>query len=91
MTEDWPADPSERLTRLVHDLRTPLTIVAGFAELLERGGPALAEERREEYLRRVSQGAQDMKELLDEERADRLAQELREDRARREADDAAGD
>ena len=38
--------PDERLARLVHDLRTPLTIVQGFAELLDRGDATLDEERR---------------------------------------------
>ena len=46
----WPADPNERIARLVHDLRTPLTIVQGFAELLGRGAVTLDEERRAEYL-----------------------------------------
>jgi len=68
----WPADPEERLTRLVHDLRTPLTIVQGFAELLERGDAAVTDERRVEYLERIGQAAREMKEILDGEREDRL-------------------
>ena len=51
----WPTDPDERLARLVHDLRTPLTIVQGFAELLDRGHTTLDEERRSEYLGRIAQ------------------------------------
>jgi signal transduction histidine kinase len=73
---DWPADPHERLARLVHDLRTPLTIVQGFAELLDRGASTLDEERRAEYLGRVAQASREMKEILDEERDDRLSSEL---------------
>ncbi|MBI5105394.1 MAG: hypothetical protein HZB46_10530 [Solirubrobacterales bacterium] len=69
----WPADPEERLTKLVHDLRTPLTIVQGFAELLERGAGALDDERRQEYLVRVANAAREMKDLLDAEREDRLS------------------
>lgn len=69
----WPADPSERLSRLVHDLRTPLTIVQGFAELLDRGGASLDAERHAEYLGRILQAGREMKEILDAEREDRLS------------------
>jgi signal transduction histidine kinase len=73
---DWPTDPNERLGRLVHDLRTPLTIVQGFAELLDRGAATLDEERRSEYLGRIAQAGREMKEILDDEREDRLSSEL---------------
>jgi signal transduction histidine kinase len=73
---DWPADPHERLGRLVHDLRTPLTIVQGFAELLERGASTLDDERRAEYLGRIAQAGREMKDILDDEREDRLSSEL---------------
>jgi signal transduction histidine kinase len=69
----WPEEPAERLSRLVHDLRTPLTIVQGFAELLDRGGATLDEERRGEYLGRILQAGREMKDILDEEREDRLS------------------
>jgi signal transduction histidine kinase len=69
----WPADPDERLARLVHDLRTPLTIVQGFAELLDRGSATLDDARRSEYLGRIAQAGREMKDILDEERADRLS------------------
>jgi signal transduction histidine kinase len=69
----WPADPSERLARLVHDLRTPLTIVQGFAELLDRGAVTLDEERRSEYLGRIAQAGREMKDILDDERQSRLS------------------
>lgn len=72
----WPSDPHERLARLVHDLRTPLTIVQGFAELLERGGASLDDERRTEYLGRIAAAGREMKDILDEEREDRLSSEL---------------
>lgn len=74
--QPWPADPHERLARLVHDLRTPLTIVQGFAELLERGASSLDDERRTEYLGRIAAAGREMKDILDEEREDRLSSEL---------------
>ena len=72
----WPTDPDERLARLVHDLRTPLTIVQGFAELLARGATALDDPRRAEYLGRIAAAGREMKDILDEEREDRLSSEL---------------
>jgi signal transduction histidine kinase len=69
----WPADPDERLARLVHDLRTPLTIVQGFAELLDRGHTTLDEGRRSEYLGRIAAAGREMKDILDDEREDRLS------------------
>jgi signal transduction histidine kinase len=69
----WPTDPDERLAKLVHDLRTPLTIVQGFAELLDRGHTTLDEDRRSEYLGRIAQAGREMKDILDAEREDRLA------------------
>lgn len=69
----WPSDPDERLAKLVHDLRTPLTIVQGFAELLDRGHTTLDESRRAEYLGRIAQAGREMKEILDDEREDRLS------------------
>ena len=65
------AQDDERLTKLVHDLRTPLTVVAGFAELLQRRGADLPPEQRDEYLSRIVDGAQEMRSILDEERATR--------------------
>ena len=49
--------------RLRHDLRTPLTIIAGFAELLA-GEQAVPEEQRREFARRIVNAADDMRELL---------------------------
>jgi signal transduction histidine kinase len=81
--EPWPDDLDERLARLVHDLRTPLTIAAGFADLLLTGG-GLPEDRQREYLERIAAATRDMKGLLDDERADRLGRRLREEREARE-------
>jgi signal transduction histidine kinase len=69
----WPTDPDARLARLVHDLRTPLTIVQGFAELLDRAGSGLDDARRTEYLGRIAAAGREMKEILDSERHDRLS------------------
>jgi signal transduction histidine kinase len=66
MTED------ERLVSLVHDLRTPLTIVQGFADLLSRRAATLTEEERNEYVARIAAAANDMKAILDDERSQRL-------------------
>jgi|tagenome__1003787_1003787.scaffolds.fasta_scaffold19498924_2 two-component system OmpR family sensor kinase len=54
------------MSRLVHDLRTPLAIVAGFAELLERRGDQLTPEQQAEYLTRIRESAARMGELLDD-------------------------
>lgn len=63
----------ERLVDLVHDLRTPLTIVQGFADLLARRSSSLTEEQREEYVQRIAAAAAEMKAILDAERAQRLS------------------
>jgi signal transduction histidine kinase len=57
---------SERdpVSALVHDLRTPLAVVSGFAELLERRGDALSAEQRAEYLARIVQCAREMDAIL---------------------------
>jgi signal transduction histidine kinase len=49
--------------RLRHDLRTPLTIIAGFAELLAAEQP-LTDDQRREYARRIVNAAEDMRQAL---------------------------
>jgi signal transduction histidine kinase len=66
------ADHDELLVSLVHDLRTPLTIVQGFADLLARRGPSLTDEQRQEYVDRIAVAAAEMKQILDAERSQRL-------------------
>ena len=50
--------------RLRHDLRSPLTIVAGFAELLasER---EISDELRRDYAERILTAAQELRAMLD--------------------------
>jgi signal transduction histidine kinase len=61
VTED--ADPDRR-RRLRHDLRTPLTIVSGFAEVLAAERP-ISEADRREYASRIHAAAIEIGELVD--------------------------
>ena len=54
----------ERRRRLRHDLRTPLTIVAGFAEVLAAERP-LSDADRREYASRIQAAAVEIGELVD--------------------------
>ena len=49
--------------RLRHDLRTPLTIIVGFAELLA-GEQPVPDDQRREFARRIVDAAVNMRELL---------------------------
>jgi signal transduction histidine kinase len=60
---DEPADDERR--RLRHDLRTPLTIVTGFAELLASDKP-ITEANRREYAARIRAAAEELRTMLDE-------------------------
>jgi signal transduction histidine kinase len=57
--------PDADLRTLVHDLRTPLTIVEGFSDLLLRRGVELDASQRDEYAGRIAAAAREMRELLD--------------------------
>jgi K+-sensing histidine kinase KdpD len=59
------ADADERLRTLVHALRTPLTIVEGFADALARRGEEMSREEHAEYLERIGDAAREMRDLLD--------------------------
>ncbi len=63
------SDRAEELSRLRHDLRTPLTIVMGFAELLGTERP-LADADRREYAQRVLSAAGEIRALIDGARLD---------------------
>ena len=60
-----PAEDEDPLGSLVHALRTPLTIVEGFADALSRRGTQMSEEERAEYLERIGDAAREMRDLLD--------------------------
>jgi signal transduction histidine kinase len=57
-------DDDER-RRLRHDLRTPLTIVSGFAEVLAAERP-ISETDRREYASRIHAAAVEIGELVEE-------------------------
>ena len=54
------------LRRLIHDLRSPVAVIDGFAQLLQRGAATLTEEQRADYTRRIADAAAEMKALLDD-------------------------
>jgi len=66
-----PEDPEERLVALVHALRTPLTVVGGFADLLESRGESLSLEQRAELIEKLVAGVREMRAILDAEYGDR--------------------
>ena len=58
---------NDELRALVHDLRTPLTIVLGFSDLLVRRGAELGADERDDYARRIAAAAGEMQTRLDRE------------------------
>jgi signal transduction histidine kinase len=61
--EDLVLDAEAR-RRLRHDLRTPLTIVAGFAEVLAADRPMSDDDRRD-FAARIVHAAGEIKDLID--------------------------
>jgi signal transduction histidine kinase len=57
------------LNRLRHDLRTPLTVVIGFAELLA-SDRELGDAERRDYAQRVLNAGFEIRELIDAARLD---------------------
>jgi signal transduction histidine kinase len=55
----------ESLRRLRHDLRTPLTIVAGFAEVLA-ADRQISEADRREFAARIQDAAGEIRKLIDD-------------------------
>jgi signal transduction histidine kinase len=51
--------------RLRHDINTPLTIVAGFSEVLAADRP-ISEEARRDYAARIHAAAEELREMIDE-------------------------
>jgi signal transduction histidine kinase len=52
------------LSRLRHDLRTPLTVVIGFAEIMASNRPLTDDERRD-YAQRVLSAAIEIRDMID--------------------------
>jgi signal transduction histidine kinase len=50
--------------RLRHDIRTPLTIVTGFAEVLA-GEKLVSEDDRRDYARRILEAGHEIRAMLD--------------------------
>ena len=59
------ADADAELRTLVHALRTPLTIVDGFADALVARGDEMSPEDRTEYIEQIRDAAREMRDLLD--------------------------
>ena len=64
MSDDDLVLTAEVRRRLRHDLRTPLTIVAGFAEVLAGDRP-LSEDDRRDYATRIVDAAHEIRALID--------------------------
>jgi len=58
------SDDEEARRRLRHDLRTPLTIVAGFAEVLAADKP-MSDAARRDYAARIQTAAEELRRMLD--------------------------
>lgn len=54
------------LRRIVHDGRTPLTVITGFADLLVRDPEALGPDGQADALRRIAEAATELRGVLDE-------------------------
>jgi signal transduction histidine kinase len=50
--------------RIQHDLRTPLTIVSGFSEVLAADRP-ISDETRRDYAARIHAAAEELREMID--------------------------
>jgi signal transduction histidine kinase len=65
VTDDDLTLDAEARRRLRHDLRTPLTIVAGFAEFLAADRPISDDDRRE-FATRIQDAAAELRKLIDD-------------------------
>ncbi len=59
------SDADARLATLVHDLRSPLVVVEGFAGVLAGDDGRLTAEQRADYARRIAAAAAELRERLD--------------------------
>ena len=55
----------ETLRKLRHDLRSPLVVVAGFAQLLS-GDREISDTERRDYAERILRASQELEQLMDE-------------------------
>jgi signal transduction histidine kinase len=55
----------ETLRRLRHDLRSPLVVITGFAQLLS-GDREISDEERRDYAERILRASQEMEALMTE-------------------------
>ncbi len=64
MPDPAPAAP-DPLAKLVHDLRSPLMVAEGFAQLLARDEGSLTPEQRADFAKRIESAMADMRAVLD--------------------------
>ena len=64
MSDDDLVLDGETRRKLRHDLRTPLTIVAGFAEVLA-ADRQISEADRREFAQRIQNAAEEIRQLID--------------------------
>jgi signal transduction histidine kinase len=55
----------ELIADVAHKLRTPIAVVQGFADLLQRDDGRLTEDQRRDYADRIIGAAGEMREILD--------------------------
>jgi signal transduction histidine kinase len=60
---EGPTEDDRR--RLRHDLRAPLTIIAGFSEVLSSDKP-IDEDKRRDYAQRIHAAAKELRTMLDD-------------------------
>ena len=65
MSDDDLVLDAETRRKLRHDLRTPLTIVAGFAEVLA-GDREISDADRREFAARIQDAAGEIRRLIDQ-------------------------
>ena len=58
----WLVD-EETLRKLRHDLRSPLVVITGFAQLMS-GDREITEQERRDYAERILRAAQEMEQLM---------------------------
>ncbi|MBV9872827.1 MAG: hypothetical protein JO214_19605 [Frankiaceae bacterium] len=57
-------DLAQYVVSMAHDLRTPLTSIRGFADVLVRGADRLSDENRLDYLERIKAAAASLDEMI---------------------------